>query len=234
MAVDTPSELQTPSWHLAAIVEVDQSERIQCQCNGCGRGVYKGVHLIQWDDGRIECWGSTCYARELGVHRGNMSPLYSSLGGRRLTADERKLLISNRERLIAGFREEIERAEQLRASLAAARANTTAVPAVAGAVHVSAHDRMREADAAQAAAETARAIAARHSAERREGMLDRGSAHFQNRMAAEPMHDPLYREIRQRWEARWAANGQDIRRPGQYIMFIQNVQQAYTRAKAQR
>jgi hypothetical protein len=106
MANDTTA----PSWTLAEIVEVEQADRVQCQCKACGQTVYKRVHLILWSDGRIECWGSACFKRELGLVQA-VHPLYgmaSRGSGRRLTAEERKLLLHNRDQLVERFRREHE------------------------------------------------------------------------------------------------------------------------------
>lgn len=103
-------------WHLAAVIEVPYDDRIQCQCKGCGHIVYKRVHLIVWVDGRIECWGQDCYARELGMTQQGRTakPIYDLGGRRKLTEEERELLKDNREQLIAMFREEQQRREQQR------------------------------------------------------------------------------------------------------------------------
>jgi len=99
------------TWQLAAIVEVPFEDRIQCQCKTCGHIVYKRVHIIAWGDGRVECWGQDCYQRELGATPagGASKAIYDSIGGRRLTLEERELLRNNREQLIAKFSEEQER-----------------------------------------------------------------------------------------------------------------------------
>ena len=101
-------------WHLAAVIEVPFDDRVQCQCKGCGHPVYKQVHLIVWTDGRIECWGQVCYARELGAtpQGRTAKPIYDLGGRHKLTQDERELLKGNREQLIARFREERQRKEQ--------------------------------------------------------------------------------------------------------------------------
>ena len=102
---------ESPSWQLAAEVALPYEERIQCQCRGCGHTIWRQIHIIQWTDGRIECWGQDCYKRELGPTAvgGASKALYDSVGGRELTPEERELLTNNRERLIAKFREDQER-----------------------------------------------------------------------------------------------------------------------------
>jgi len=103
-------------WSLIGIIEVAQSDRVQCQCNDCGQPVYKRIHMILWPQGRIECWGSECFAREMGLtHDGyKVVPLYTGRTVRRLTNQERELLSSNRDELIELFRQEWEQAEAAR------------------------------------------------------------------------------------------------------------------------
>ena len=101
-------------WELAAVVEVEHEDRVQCQCNGCGHVVFKRVHLMVWEDGRIECWGSDCFKRE---HAGskNFDGVPSNGGsGRKLTPEERAMLTNNREQLVAQFRAERKRIEDER------------------------------------------------------------------------------------------------------------------------
>jgi hypothetical protein len=105
---------ELPLWQLAAVVAVPREERIQCQCKGCGHTIWRQIHVIQWTDGRIECWGQECYKRELGPTAvgGASRAIYDSVGGRELTLEERELLTNNREHLIARLREEQEKTLQ--------------------------------------------------------------------------------------------------------------------------
>jgi len=52
-------------WVLLAIISVDKADRVQCQCKGCGQGIYAAVHMVALPDGEIQCWGSDCYADQL-------------------------------------------------------------------------------------------------------------------------------------------------------------------------
>ena len=97
-----------PGWRLLARVKVDKSRRVQCQCRGCGQTVYADIHIIGWSDGEIACWGSRCFAREMGEEAKTAQAVYSGVSGRKLTAEERDLLDSNREGLIARFKKEEE------------------------------------------------------------------------------------------------------------------------------
>ena len=112
----TDKTLRT-GWQLLVRVEIDKSRRVQCQCRGCGKTVYADVHLVQWPDGEIACWGSRCFEREMGIVGKELQAVYSRVNGRKLTDAERDLLDANREALIAqikGIEEEIAQAEKRR------------------------------------------------------------------------------------------------------------------------
>lgn len=104
-------------WQLLVRLEIDKSRRVQCQCRGCGKTVYADVHIVQWPDGEIACWGSRCFEREMGIAGKKLQAVYSRVNGRKLTNEERDLLDANRETLIAlikGIEEEIVQAEKRR------------------------------------------------------------------------------------------------------------------------
>jgi hypothetical protein len=84
------NESQTPDWYLAAVFEVDREHRVQCQCKGCGRSVYRRVHMIVRHGDDVECWGSRCYRKELGgtADTHGITARYTSGGGR--AADRRR------------------------------------------------------------------------------------------------------------------------------------------------
>lgn len=106
------------SAQLLAIVEVSKEDRVQCQAPSCGHGVYKRIHVVQ-DQGRLTVLGSDCFARLYG---GSIStaPRYGSGDGRRLTADERRLLQENTQRFIDALEAErlqvLQEYERLRAA----------------------------------------------------------------------------------------------------------------------
>src|SRR5690242_16794530 len=45
---------------LLRIIEVDPADRVQCQCKGCGHGIYAAIHMVLLPDDEVECWGSDC------------------------------------------------------------------------------------------------------------------------------------------------------------------------------
>ncbi len=93
---------------LLAVVEVPHDERVRCVAEGCGHSVYRRVHLVRID-GATQVYGSDCFARLFGsTPTGRATPKYGSGTGRRLTPEERALLIENTERLIEQFEQELQ------------------------------------------------------------------------------------------------------------------------------
>ena len=93
------------SAHLLAVVGVDKADRVVCQAQGCGHGVYRRIHVVRHDNGELGVFGSDCFERLFG-HLISKPPRYGSGEGRELTAEERQMLADNTERLIAQFEEE--------------------------------------------------------------------------------------------------------------------------------
>lgn len=90
---------------LLAVVGVEKDDRVVCQAPGCGHGVYRRIHVVRHEDGRLRVYGSDCFARLFG-HLLRRSPHYGSGEGRDLTPEERLMLAENTERLIARFEDE--------------------------------------------------------------------------------------------------------------------------------
>ena len=85
----------TMAAELIAVVEVEWDARIGCQAPGCSRTVHKAVHVIA-AEGRFLVYGSSCSADFFGFGKGNTpGPRYGTSKGRKLTNDERGLLIAN-------------------------------------------------------------------------------------------------------------------------------------------
>ena len=93
------------SAHVLAVVGVDKSDRIVCQAQGCGHGVYRRIHIVSHDNGELGVFGSDCFERMFGQVFSKL-PRYGGREARELTAEERQLLADNTERLIAKFEEE--------------------------------------------------------------------------------------------------------------------------------
>jgi len=90
---------------LLAVVEVDKADRVVCQAQGCGHGVYRRIHVVRQVDGSLGVYGSDCFDKLFG-HLADKAPTYGSGDGRELTAEERQMLAENTERLIAQFEAE--------------------------------------------------------------------------------------------------------------------------------
>lgn len=98
---------------LLAVIRVPAEDRVQCQNPGCGHAVHAAVHIVR-DAGDLMVLGSTCFERRYGSAKALGAAQFSSgAGGRPLSADERDLLVSNAELLLARFAEE-ERVRLLR------------------------------------------------------------------------------------------------------------------------
>lgn len=93
------------SGQLLAVIGVEKADRVVCQAEGCGHGVYRRIHVVRHDDGKLGVYGSDCFDRLFG-HVVKNSPRYSTGEGRELTSEERQMLAENTERLIAQFETE--------------------------------------------------------------------------------------------------------------------------------
>ncbi|QFT57082.1 hypothetical protein [Microbulbifer sp. THAF38] len=92
---------------LLAIVEVEKIRSIRCCADGCNRPVYKRIHVIEEDDRSILVLGSKCYGI---LYKGQLSSqaVYTGDCSRKLTEEERRLLVENTEQLIKAFHQERE------------------------------------------------------------------------------------------------------------------------------
>lgn len=89
---------------LIAVIEVPEDKKVICQSEGCGRSVYKSVHIVRMD-GKLQIVGSECFKKHIGKSRSQekLKPLYGSGEGIPLSEQERDLLLRNTEQLIAEF-----------------------------------------------------------------------------------------------------------------------------------
>lgn len=104
---------------LLKVVEVHPDDKVLCRAEGCGRGVYKRIHVVEVE-GSITVMGSDCFDRLYGAG-GREEALYggSSLDSevRMLSAEERALMEANTEAFIDLMRFEYE--EQVEAEMQA-------------------------------------------------------------------------------------------------------------------
>jgi hypothetical protein len=95
---------------LVAVVEVEKENRIVCQAPGCGRAVYRRIHIALADDA-FTLLGSDCFERLYGADGQVHMPYYDWGPGRRLTDEERAQLTQNTAEFIE--RLELERTRHL-------------------------------------------------------------------------------------------------------------------------
>lgn len=90
-----------------AVVAVSPDKRILCQEPGCGHSVYAAIHIVDIG-GQLIAMGSSCFAKRFGSGHALGSPKYSASGiqQRRLTDEEREMLASNTQALLAQFEAE--------------------------------------------------------------------------------------------------------------------------------
>lgn len=91
---------------LLAVVEVDESKRVECRAPGCKHAVFRRVHIVRFE-GQVHVLGSSCF-RKL-FHSQDVSgsdPSFTSRSGRRLTEDEQRLLRENAKELMRAFESE--------------------------------------------------------------------------------------------------------------------------------
>lgn len=89
---------------LIAIIEVPEDKKVICQSEGCGRSVYKSVHIVRINR-KIKILGSECFKKYIGKFRSSeqLKPMYGSSNGISLSEYERDLLLKNTEQLISEF-----------------------------------------------------------------------------------------------------------------------------------
>lgn len=89
---------------LIAVIEVPDDKKVICQSEGCGRSVYKSVHIVRMN-GEIQILGSECFKKYAGEHRSQkqLKPMYGSSDGIPLSEYELSLLRENTEQLISEF-----------------------------------------------------------------------------------------------------------------------------------
>lgn len=89
---------------LLAIVEVEKSLRVLCHSEGCGKSVYKRIHVVN-DNNRIIVLGQTCYSHLYGERTSvpGGGAYYTGQESRKLTIEERNLLSENTQKLIDQF-----------------------------------------------------------------------------------------------------------------------------------
>lgn len=122
-------ESEHPPARLLAIVEVDHDQRVRCGNSGCGHSVYKAIHVVQ-DGQELLVLGSTCFEKRYGLGALG-APHYGCGSGRRLTSEERELLLHNTQALLQQFEVEQEALRQKLLCIRAELSARTPAPSVA-------------------------------------------------------------------------------------------------------
>lgn len=110
-----------------ALVEVAPADRVRCQAPGCGHSIYRRIHVLRDTDGIVRVYGADCFERLFQGRRMPSRPHVGSGEARRLSAEERELLIARTEELVARITAEYEAAQRA-AESARAAASTTVPP----------------------------------------------------------------------------------------------------------
>lgn len=85
---------------LLTVVEVPKEDRVLCGAEGCGHTVYRRIHVVQ-DGAALKVLGSDCFKRLYGhLDPSASTPRYGSSEGRKLTDEERQMLVGNTQRFI--------------------------------------------------------------------------------------------------------------------------------------
>lgn len=111
---------------LLFVASVDESRKLVCQAPGCGRAIAKAVHVIRDSTGTIRVIGSGCYGRLSGHEEATRhGATIAGFDGRRLTPEERALMIADTAAFIADVEARLA-AEREAKSLAADRISAEA------------------------------------------------------------------------------------------------------------
>jgi len=118
--------------HIARLLlvdSVDEDQKLVCQAPGCGRAIAKAVHVIRDEAGMVRVIGSGCYVKLAGHKEATEAgAAFAGFDGRRLTPEERALMVANTaafvarvEAMIAAEREEAARLREQEEQARAAR-----------------------------------------------------------------------------------------------------------------
>lgn len=100
------------------MVAVDREQRVPCQAQGCGHGVYARIHVVE-QAGEIRLYGADCFCKIFGGADALGRPVHprTQVQGRPLTPEQRDMLLANARELIASFAAETGRLGSLAEAL---------------------------------------------------------------------------------------------------------------------
>lgn len=124
---------------LLAIVEVETQDAVQCQHLGCNHRVYKRIHVVE-ESGQLLVLGSSCFEKRYGSGALLAKPSYGGEHGKKLSAEERQMLVDNTAAFMERFRLEYEaskaamltKLQAMKASLSGLQPRTGLTPKPSG------------------------------------------------------------------------------------------------------
>lgn len=84
---------------LLIIVEIPEDKKVICQAAGCGRSVYRRVHVVK-NNNQIEVYGEDCSKRLFGKLSKKFTMKSNNINGAPLTERDVELLTSNTKEFI--------------------------------------------------------------------------------------------------------------------------------------
>ncbi|CAM3798161.1 hypothetical protein [Parendozoicomonas haliclonae] len=97
---------------LLAIIEVDKNNKVLCGAPECKRSIFKRIHVIR-ENGKINILGEKCFIGIHGKTLGKEKPKLTGNTYRKLTEEERELLLLNTEKLIEKLEHEYQNSEAI-------------------------------------------------------------------------------------------------------------------------
>lgn len=93
--------------NLLAMVEVEKQDAVQCQHLGCNHRVYKRIHVVE-ESGQLLVLGSSCFEKRYGSGAVLAKPSYGGANGKKLSPQERQMLVETTAAFMERFRLEYE------------------------------------------------------------------------------------------------------------------------------
>jgi hypothetical protein len=133
---------------LLFVASVDESRKLVCQAPGCGRAIAKAVHVIRDLSGAIRVVGSGCYGKLSGHEQAAKDgAAITGFDGRRLTPEERALMIADTEAFVASIEARLaaerEATQQAEETVRAEAQRLREQRLQASAIHQPSHDERR-------------------------------------------------------------------------------------------
>ena len=87
--------------YLIAVVELEKSDRVFCQSDGCRHTIFRRVHIVLTGMA-FRLLGSQCFRKQYGhLPLDQRTPQFGSAAGRPISVDERAMLLRNTAEFVA-------------------------------------------------------------------------------------------------------------------------------------